>query len=85
MKKTVKERIQANVQINLESGCWEWQRAKDRNGYGRLKVNGVGDRVHRIAYLEFVGEIPKGVYVIHKCGNKGCCCPEHLRLGNPKK
>lgn len=66
-----------------ESGCWEWRLGRDRYGYGRLKVGGRMKIAHPLAYEVLVGEIPSGMVVDHKCRNRGCVNPAHLRLLTP--
>lgn len=63
------------------SGCWVWQAAYDAAGYGRFWLGGRMQPTSQAAYRLFVGEVPQGLCVLHNCHNKGCCNPEHLRLG----
>ena len=45
-------RFLAKVEVPHDSGsgCWSWIGAKTVKGYGRLKVEGVPRRAHRVAY-----------------------------------
>jgi hypothetical protein len=66
-----------NVTIT-EDGCWEWKRARTRCNYGQLADS---TRAHRFAYELFVGPIPPGMCVLHRCDNPPCTNPAHLFLG----
>lgn len=55
----------------------------DSWGY-RTVSNGKGSksRAHRISYRLFVGPIPPGTLVLHRCGDASCINPFHLYLGD---
>ena len=75
------ERLQNRLKTNKKSGCWEFQGSRMKKGYGQISVNGVSHLAHRLAYSSFVGEIPEGLHVLHKCDNPSCCNPDHLFVG----
>ena len=64
--------------IDLDSGCWVWQRAKTTAGYGTLTFGGKTRYAHRVFYEAYVGDIPQGLVLDHLCRNPGCCNPDHL-------
>jgi hypothetical protein len=63
--------------------CWEWQGARDRDGYGLVWYGGRMARTHRVAYQLERGEIPPGKIIRHRCDFPPCFRPAHLRLGTP--
>lgn len=78
MKASVCERIKRNSTINAQTGCWEWNRHCDRQGYGHCGVDGVIQQAHRASYVAFKGEIPEGLTIDHLCRNRRCVNPDHL-------
>jgi len=71
----------ARRSLDLHTGCWNWTGYTNRGGYGTISVNGKKLTVHRVAYVELVGEIPGGLFVCHRCDNPLCFNPGHLFLG----
>lgn len=83
------ERFRAKYDV-APSGCWLWTGPLLSDGYGtfftgRSKPNGqpVNARAHRWSYEHFVGPIPEGKLVCHRCDTPLCVNPDHLFLGDP--
>jgi hypothetical protein len=89
-------RLKRNVRP-AANGCWYWTGAVDGGGYGEITMAPFRGKVHRLAYLCYIGLIPADKVVDHRChsesdcpGGKGddcrrCINPEHLRLLSPKE
>lgn len=63
------------------SDCWHFCGARNEFGYGRMTFNGRLQVAHRLSYQAFVGPIPDGLSVLHRCDNPSCINPDHLWLG----
>jgi hypothetical protein len=77
MKQTTEERFLSHVSKGFR--CWAWTGAKVR-GYGQFQVSSYKTvRAHRWAYEHWVGSIPPGLTIDHRCRNRACVRPSHLR------
>lgn len=71
------DRIKASILV-LENGCWQWQKAFDKDGYGWVRIKNKNCKAHRASYEAFVGPISIGLTIDHLCRNRACVNPAHL-------
>ena len=78
------DRIEKRTIRIPECSCWFWDGAHNKYGYAQMTVC-AGTRkvqktrtVHRLAY-EAIHKTTAGLDLDHKCRNRGCINPSHLR------
>lgn len=89
-RKTTAERFWAKVDKDgpeyADLGkCWVWNAVLNESGYGVFHLNGRVARAHRWSFTQANGPIPDGNEIDHRCGNRACVNPDHLRDASRKQ
>lgn len=66
-----------------DGSCWDWQGTVDSDGYGQLGSRRM--KAHRVSYEIYVGTIPSGAGILHRCDRPICVNPYHLRPGTQRE
>jgi hypothetical protein len=79
------ERFHQKYSIN-QNGCWIWTGGTRANSKGvAYPRHWTDDKksigAHRFSFALTNGQIPKGMYVCHKCDTPLCVNPSHLFIG----
>lgn len=85
---TPEQRLVARRSIQ-PNGCWHYTGTINEDGYGHCGYKGrPGQGVHRVAYELFVGPIPPGMKINHRCHDEDPDCSGglclHRRCFNPE-
>jgi len=70
-----------NEKVDKTSDCWLWKAAKDKDGYGKFKMNRKDYQAHRASWEISIAPINPGMCVLHRCDVPSCVNPDHLFLG----
>lgn len=77
-RRPILERLLDRI-IEDSNGCWIWQGARDKGGYGKIACGGhYGGMAltHRVTYEAVHG--PTDLPLDHLCRVPPCCNPDHL-------
>lgn len=71
------------------SGCHEWTGSTNGKGYGVLLISIDGKKrlllAHRLQWMQYHGQIPKGLVIMHHCDNTRCINIDHLQAGTQRE
>ena len=79
-KLTLEQRFWSKVNKDAPNGCWEWTGYITPQGYGLFWDGKKPNTTHRVSQELANGPIPEGMDIDHRCANRKCVNPEHLRV-----
>lgn len=81
----LESRFMQKVEPVTETGCWIWMAGTNGDSrkfsYGQMYDGNKTRAAHRLSYELFVGPIPAGLFVCHRCDVPLCVNPAHLFVG----
>ena len=80
VRQPLEQRFWSKVDKDATDGCWPWTASTSTDGYGQISVDGRLATVHRLSWEWVNGAIPDDMFLDHRCHNRRCVNPEHLRL-----
>jgi transcriptional regulator with XRE-family HTH domain len=87
-KEILARRFRSHIQIDDETGCWNWTGASNGKEYSRMyyfrdkdNKSMIGMSPRKYAHFLKYGKYPDiGTNIWYSCKNKKCCNPDHERI-----
>lgn len=87
-RRPVDARFHESYSPEPNTGCWLWLGTINSHGYGHFMVwepRKGNIHAHRFSWEMAHGPIPKGMVIDHKCRERSCVNPAHLRVVTDKE
>jgi len=81
LRGTIEEKWNRYVDKKSKDECWEWKGYKDKDGYGKMRVEKTNKGAHIVSFYIHNGYIWPEKLILHSCNNPSCVNPNHLREG----
>ena len=74
------EKYARNFIVNKSTGCWDWLKKTNTDGYGRIKIGHKSYKAARLMKALVENVVSAGMVTDHLCRNRACVNPNHLEI-----